>query len=246
MDRASTRYLSSFNSPQGRRWRFPWLRIAVIIASFSTLAARAAMPAYLHEALQNFVPEVPPHWAFSLTTVQEGRRTSERFDPSQSPTEQWSLLETEGRKATPQDIDKYFRYKARQVPGPIKATFHKDDIEPGTLQLVRENAEHAVYHCTFREVSSNTDKMLGHLSLLLTINKRLGYVERYRMTLDEPYSPVFSVKMNELVVTMDFSPPDATHPSLPARSSSHFVGRIFLLPTGENITERYFDFTRVR
>ncbi|HEY4248533.1 MAG TPA: hypothetical protein VGM64_17040 [Lacunisphaera sp.] len=218
----------------------------MIVASFSTVGARAAVPAYLHDALANFIPEVPPHWAFSLTTVQEGRRTGEHFDPSKSPTEQWSLLETEGRKATPQDAEKYFRYKASQIPGPIKATFHKDDIEPGTLQLVRENADHAVYHCTFREVSSNADKMLSHLSLLLTINKHLRYVERYRMTLDAPYSPVFSVKMNELVVTMDFSPPDATRPSLPTRSSSHFTGTIFLIPKGENITYRYYDFVQVR
>lgn len=226
----------------GRR-RFLWRLIAVAVVSCSTALAHAAIPDYLHDALAHFIPEVPPHWAFSLTTVQEGRRTSEHFDPSKSPTEQWSLLETEGRKATAKDIEKYFRYKARQAPGPIKATFHKDDIEPGTLQLVRENADHAVYHCTFREVASNGDKMLAHLGLLLTINKRLGYVERYCMTLDAPYSPVFSVKMNELVVTMDFSPPDATHPSLPVRGSSHFAGRIFLIPTGENITYRYFDFT---
>mgnify|MGYP001603886459 CR=1 FL=1 len=246
MDRASTCFPSSFNARRIVYRRYSWRQIAVIVALVSATRARAAVPAYLHDALAKFITEVPPQWAFSLTTVQEGRRTGEHFDPSKSPTEQWSLLETEGRKATPQDIEKYFRYKARRMPGPIRATFHKDDIEPGTLQLVRENAGHAVYHCTFREVSSNGDKMLGHLSLLLTINKRLGYVERYRMTLDAPYSPVFSVKMNELVVTMDFSPPDGIRPSLPTRSSSHFTGRIFLIPTGENITNRYFDFTRVR
>jgi hypothetical protein len=246
MDRASTRSLIFFNSPRIGRHRYAWLLIGVIVTFFSTTGTHAAMPPYLHDALANFIPEVPPHWAFSLTTVQEGRRTSEHFDPSKSPTGQWSLLETEGRKATPQDTEKYFRYKASRVPGPIKATFHKNDIEPGTLQLVRENADHAVYHCTFREVSSNGDKMLGHLSLLLTINKHLGYVERYRMALDAPYSPVFSVKMNELVVTMDFSPPRAARPSLPTRSSSHFAGRIFLIPTGENITYRYFDYMHVR
>lgn len=245
-------YLSdSLFSPTNRRrtnrGRFLLFKI-IGVCAFVTAAVGTAlgeMPAYLHSAIAGFVPEVPAKWSYSISTIQDGRQTTERFDPSKPPTEQWQLLQMSGHNPTPDETSKYFRYKASQIPGAIKATFHKDDIEPGSLKLVRENAEHAVFTCKFREVSTEGDKMLGHLGLLLTVNKRLGFVERYRMTLDAAYSPVFSVKMNELIVTMDFTPPDETHPSLPSRSSSHFAGRIFLIPTQENITYRYFDFALV-
>ena len=86
--------------------------------------------------------------------------------------------------------------------------------------------------------------MLGHLSLRLIVSKRQPHVERFSLELRQPYSPVLGVQMRELVVTMDFTPPDNDHPSLPGRSLSHFAGRIFLVPVEENLRYSYSAFAR--
>jgi hypothetical protein len=222
-------------------WRRGWFLGLLLMVN----SGYAEMPGYLREALARFSPEVPREWAYTVTTEKDGRRTTERFDASRPPEEQWRLLLIEDRPPTPEELAKYFKYKAGQAPGATQATFQKGDIEPGRTELVSENAERAEFTCAFREESTNSDKMLGHLRLRLTVAKQQPHIEKFSLELREPYSPVLGVKMRELLVEMNFSPPDADHPGLPARSSSHFLGRIFLVPVEENLRYTYSDFTRV-
>jgi hypothetical protein len=207
--------------------------------------ATAELPAYLHEALGKFSPEVPREWAYTVMTERDGQRTTERFDASKPPEEQWQLLLIEGRKPTADELAKYFKYKAGQVPGATQATFQKNDIEPGSIELLREDALRAEFACAFREQSANSDKMLAHLRLRVTVAKQQPHVEKFALELREPYSPVLGVKMRELLVEMNFAPPGADRPSLPVRSSSHFLGRIFFVPVEENLRYTYSDFIRV-
>lgn len=211
----------------------------------ATVTAAAAMPDYLRQALGKLSAEVPPGWAYTLTTERDGRQITERYDPSKPPTEQWVLLLSASRPPTQDELDKYASYKASQAPGAMQATFQRGDIEPGSMELVREDAERAEFTCAFREVSANADKMLGHLGLRLTVGKRQPHIEKFTLELRQPYSPVLGVQMRELVVTMDFAPPSNDRPSLPDRSSSHFLGRIFFVPVEENLRIAYSDFTRV-
>jgi len=218
---------------------------AILLLAFFAVGSPtvAAELDYLHSALAGFEPGVPPGWAYTLTTERDGKQLVERFNPGKPPTEQWSLLRMDGHAATAEESEKYFKYKASQAPGAMQATFHRNDIEPGTLKRVHEDATRAEYTASFREQSANADKMLAHLRLALSINKQSASVESFRLLLNAPYSPVLTVKMNELVVTMDFSPPENGRPSLPLRSSSHFKGRIFLVPFEENIQYQYSDFS---
>jgi hypothetical protein len=203
------------------------------------------MPGFLRTALDSFRAEVPPDWAYTLTTEREGRLITERFDPSKPPAEQWALLRTGGQAPTRADLENYFKYKAGQAPGAMPATFNKGDIDPGSLALEHEDAERAEFTGRFREQSANADKMLGHVRLRLTVRKRPSYIEKFTMELREPYSPVLTVRMRELAVTMEFAPPGADRPSLPVTSSSHFLGSVFFMPVEENLRFSYADFTRV-
>lgn len=204
------------------------------------------MPDYLRQALGKFSAEVPPGWAYTLSTERDGRQITERYDPSKPPTEQWALLLTSGRPPTRDELDKYSKYKSGQAPGAVPATFQKSDIEPGSVELVHEDAERAEFICAFRDVATNADKMLGHLLLRLKVGKRQPHVERFTLELQKPYSPVLGVQMRELMVTMDFTQPGDERPCLPDRSSSHFIGRIFFVPVEENLRFSYSDFARVR
>jgi hypothetical protein len=204
------------------------------------------MPGFLRTALDSFRAEVPPDWAYTLTTEREGRLITERFDPSKPPAEQWALLRMDGRIPAKADLESYQKYKAGQAPGAMPATFNKGDIDPGSIELVREDPGRAEFTCKFRDQSANADKMLGHLRLRLTIRKLQPHVEKFTMELREPYSPVLTVRMRELVVTMEFAPPGDDRPSLPVRSSSHFLGSVFFISVEENLRFSYADFTRAR
>jgi hypothetical protein len=50
--------------------------------------------------------------------------------------------------------------------------------------------------------------------------------------------------MDRLDVQMHFSPPEGDRPSLPQASSSLFGGRIFFVPTEEDLHVNYSGFAR--
>ncbi len=224
------------------RRRFGLLTLAVC---FCATTASPALPDFLQAALGKFNPAVPPGWAYSQTTERNNLTTIERFDPSQPPAEQWTLLRYNGQAPSAPDQKKYDQFKAANPTASTQAAFQKSDIEPGSIELVHEDTERAVFNCAFRSESADSDKMLGHLHLQLVVNKRQPHVEKFQLALREPYSPVLGVKMNGLIVEMIFSAPTSDRPSLPAVSTSHFVGRIlFFIGTEENLRLTYFDFSR--
>lgn len=218
----------------------------ILAASLASAGALAAMPAYLREALDHFSPEVPAGWAYTQTTNRNDLVTTERFDPAQPPAGRWILLQYNGREPTPKDREKYRQFKESNPTTSSQAAFRKGDIEPGSIELIREDSERAEFRCTFRPEAADSDKMLGHLSLQLTVNKPQPHIEKFLLGLNEPYSPVLGVKMNALTVEMSFSAPSADRPSLPAVSSSRFSGRIFFIGTEENLQVSYSAYARVR
>jgi hypothetical protein len=218
----------------------------ILAACLAAAGARAALPAYLREALDHFSPEVPGEWAYTQTTIRNDLATTERFDPAQPPADRWTLLQYHGREPTGPDREKYQQFKASGPTTASQAAFRPGDIEPGSMELIREDSARAEFRCTFRAEAAGSDKMLGHLRLQLTVNKQQPHIEKYLLGLNEPYSPVLGVKMNVLTVEMSFSPPTPDRPSLPAVSSSHFAGRIFFIGTTENLQVSYSAYSRVR
>ncbi len=212
-------------------------------AFLSALPGFAAMPDYVREALHQFNPSVPTGWAYTVATVRNNdARATARFDPTKPPADRWTLLELNGRPPTEKELEQYRR--ARASAPTMQASFQKADIEPATIELIGEDAERSEFRCGFREAATGADKMLAHLTLRLTINKRQPHIEKYALELKEPYAPVLGVKMRELLVQMTFTAPVAGRPSLPATHTSHFLGRIFLIGTEENLVLTYTDFAQ--
>lgn len=228
-----------FLRPSSRR--FP-LFATLLLAVGAVVCVRAEPPAYVRTALERFNTSMPAGWAYTLTTTRNERTITERFDPARPAGAQWMLLETEGRAPAAAEIAKYTRARAA-APGGMQANFERADIEPGSLVLVQEDAEHAEFTGGFRETSTGPDKMLGHLSLRLKVAKREPHIAGYTLELKEPYSPVLGVKMNTLRVEARFSPPKDGRPSLPVEMTSRFTGRIFFIPTGEDLHLSYREVT---
>jgi hypothetical protein len=234
------------NPTGSSRWCLrPRLRRALLALAGVGLATagRAALPDYVREALGRFSAELPANWAYTTTTVRKEVSTTERYDPAKPPGERWALLLYNGRPPTAPELEKYRRLRAANPQPASPGNFARGDIEPGSLQLVAEDAAHAEFLGGFREVAAGADKMLLHLQLRLTVSKPQPHVEKYLLFLREPYSPILGVKMNELRVEVTFTPPAAGRPSLPATVTSHFRGRILLIGTEEDLRVEYSDFT---
>ena len=216
----------------------------LLACSLAAIPALAALPVYLRTALDGFNPGMPAGWACTITTTRNQDALVERFDPSQPPGGQWTLLRCHDRAPTAEEKEKYQQSRPPGSTVGPQAVFQKADIEPGSLQLVREDDERAEFKGAFRSESTGADKMLGHLVLHLTANKRRPHVEKYTLSLETPYSPVLGVKMNELQVEAEFLPPGMDRPSLPAKQTSHFTGRILLIPTEETLQVIFSDFVK--
>jgi hypothetical protein len=230
--------------PALARWP-QWVMIGAVALGLA-ITAQASVPAYLRAAMDEFNPEVPAGWAYTQMTVRNDLTIEERFEPARPPPERWTLLRFNGQEPTVKDREKYRQFKEADPATSSQAAFQKEDIEPGSITLVREDSAKGVFRCRFRAGATGSNKMLGHLSLLLIVNKQGPYIEKFLLELTEPYSPVLGVKMNSLAVKMDYSAPTPEQPSLPAVSSTRYFGRIFFIGTEENLRVSYSAFTRAR
>ncbi len=241
---------SRFISPQSPRvfdrgaTPYRILSLALIAGLTLTLGQAAPPPDYLRTALAAFNPAVPSGWAYTQITTQNKITITERYDPAKPAAEQWTLLQNNGQPPTAKDLSQYLPFKAAQASSLTQTVFAPSDIEPASLELLRENALRAVYTGRFRAAATASDKMLGHLQLELTVNKQHRQIERITLSLLAPYSPVIGVKMNELTVTMNFTLATADQPSLPSTRSSHFSGRILFFANEENVDVNYDAYYR--
>lgn len=226
------------NAERRLPWAFGLFLVSVLVANAEPL------PGYLRAALARFAPEVPPGWAYKLTTIRDDVRMVEQFDPANPEGAQWTLLEWRGRPPTADELDKYARSRPSAATGGARSNFKRDDIEPGSLRLVREDAEWAEFSGSFREQSTGADKMLGHFHLRLVVNKIGAWIRKYQLELKEPYSPVLGVRMHELFVEGTYDAPAGDTPSLPSAQSSRFSGRILFIPKKETLVLIYSDFRR--
>jgi hypothetical protein len=201
------------------------------------------VPDYVRAALARFAPAAPTTgWAYTVTTIRNETRMVERYDPTRPPAARWQLLELDGQAPTPDQLEKYARSRPHADSGGAQANFGRDDIEPGSLQLTRETDRESEWTAGFRETSTGPDKMLGHLTLRLTVDKRMPHVAAYTLELKEPYSPVIGVKMLQLVAIVRYLPPAADRPPLPEVQTSRFTGRILFIPTEEDLQVQYSDY----
>lgn len=221
------------------------LLVCLLFSAAVALRAPAApLPAYFEQALAHFTSDAPRGWAYTLTTTRGSETSVERFDPSRPKGGEWTLLQRDGRAPTVEEIERYLRYKASTTPPTARATFEKGDIDRDTFTLTREDAAGAEFRGTFR--GDLKEPLLAHLVLDLKIAKASPAVQSFTLRLAGPFSPALGVKMTELEVSMEFSPPTAERPALPLASRSRFRGRLFFLKTiEEDVSIAYSDFERV-
>lgn len=221
------------------------ISIGLLLLVSSALQCTAEIPSYFKEALSRFASDAPRGWAYTLTTTREGESSSERFDPSKPKGGEWTLLARDGRPPTAEETERYLRYKVSTTSPTARATFEKGDLDLGSFELLREDAQIAVFRGRFRD--DLKEPLLSHLVIDLTILKSSPFVQAFTLRLAGPFSPALGVKMTDLEVAMEFSPAESDRPALPRASRSQFHGRLFFLKSiEEDVRISYTDFSPVK
>ena len=215
-----------------------WLSLLLTAA-----VAHAELPSQVSEALAGFTTDAPAGWAYTLTTRRGGEISVERYDPSAADGRRWTLLQHNGKSATPEEIDRYSRYRVTTNAMSPRATFRRGDINTSSLTLIGRTAEEEQYTCTFR--SDVDDPLLNRLELRLWIAVQPTRITRYSLHLLTPYSPILGMKVENLEVTVTLSPPGSDRSPLPLTSHSIFHGRFLLLKSvDEEVEVSYSAFER--
>lgn len=206
-------------------------------------APRAGQPDYLVAALENFNPNLPPDWAYTVQTTKGGETSVERYDPSLAAESHWTLLRLNNRPATAEESARYASYRIATSRS-SHPTFLRSDIDQVTFRLIREDNERAVFAARFRE--GLADPLLAKLELSLTVAKATARIEAFGLELTEPHSPVLTVKMLSLRVDTTLATTGPNQPALPARTVSRFRGRVFFFKEiEEDVDSTYSDFVHV-
>jgi len=227
---------------RGRGW-LPLLAATGLLMAGSAPAAE--LPAYIATALAHFSAAVPAGWAYSVRVTRGGETSVESFDPGRPAGQQWTLVERNGRPPTPEETDRYQRYReTNNTAAAARASFERGDLDYASAQIVHDDATRATMRCRFR--SDAAEPMLTHLELFLQVTKEPAAVETTTLRLASPYSPVIGMRMLALDMETTFSRPTADRPSLPASAISRFHGRIlWLWSIDEDSRVVYSDFRRV-
>jgi hypothetical protein len=188
-------------------------------------------------------------WAFTETTVRNGKETVASYDPRLPEDKRWSLLSVDGRRPTGEEREEF--EKRRAGGGEQENDSEESDeqgfsavIEADSLTPLEDSATHVVYRFKPSPGEEEDDSgMSEHLDGKLRISKNGPYVESLEMRSRKPFSPAFSVKIKEFSTVMTFAPAGENGTVLPESVSVRMVGRAMLFKKlDERVETRFSDY----
>ncbi|MBN2383977.1 hypothetical protein JXQ70_13960 [bacterium] len=219
-----------------------------------------SLPVLVEQALRTMQTGSTIDWSFTLITTSAGTKTIEHCDQTRPEGEQWQLVLIEDRKPTPEELEKY-REAKNKLQNNDQAKKKDEDEEnvsisielgklfgSGSLLLLEEEAERVKYGFQPSAQKEDDQKLMKHLKGTCLINRTdqaSPYIEEITMFSENPFSPMFSVKIETFRTTMRFRPIEPGGPVLPARVTSFIQGKAFFIKTiAEDITVDYSDYVR--
>jgi hypothetical protein len=133
------------------------LFIALSVACLCSAAARAELPGAAAAAIEAFRADGARGWAYTQTTVDEGRKTIERFDPGRPELVRWTLVEKDGGAPSAPELQQYRERKARRVltagPPPLK-----NQLDLDTAELLEETSTRWRYRFHLKPGAATTGR----------------------------------------------------------------------------------------
>ncbi|MFT3870955.1 MAG: hypothetical protein QM715_21080 [Nibricoccus sp.] len=224
---------------------FRRLQLFVIFTLCCANATHAGqIPPELAHALKTYRAEGAMNWAYVQTTESsKGQSLVEHYDPSKPQFSRWTLLKKNGAAPKESDLKDYRDRLSRRTNG--TAPNIKDQIDPATCEIATEDAERASYR--FKLLTTDkADRSAAHMNAVFTLHKPTGTIECVTLSSFEPFSPMFSVKVNEASTTIEYSLPTSERPTLLQKIAVRMRGSVMWFKSlDEDMTVTYSEYTYV-
>lgn len=220
------------------------LPFCIFVLLCTTAAQAGQIPPELAQALKAYRAEGTMNWAYLQTTESsKGQSLVEHYDPSKPVFSRWTLLKKNGTAPSEADLKDYRDRLSRRTTG--TAPNIKDQIDPATCELASEDGERASYR--FKLLTTDkADRSAAHMNAVFTLHKPTSTIERVELSSLEPFSPMFSVKVNEAATTIEYSVPTTERPTLLQKITVRMRGSVMWFKSlDEDMTVTYSDYTYV-
>ncbi|MDF3057409.1 MAG: hypothetical protein K0R17_1624 [Rariglobus sp.] len=199
-------------------------------------------PPELEAALKNFRAEGAKGWAFTQTTVSDARSRVERFDPLGRHFLQWTLVQQDGRAPTANEIRTYNEHKTRRSSNETAPNV-KDQIAPGTCEVVDDTPERGVYRFQLKP-GDKDDHSAQFMRVTFTLHRPTATIEKVELASTGPFSPVFMVNIQEARTVMTYLLPEGERPTLLKEVSVRVRGRaMWVKSLDQDMTVAYSDYS---
>jgi hypothetical protein len=221
--------------------------ISWMLAAAVAWGAAPAAPSLLEQAVENWLGE-RDHWAFTQRAVEydgdKPRERLERYDPSRTGDDRWTLLAIDGRTPTAAEREawakKKFRKNRRRIDTPIGDFFDFKDAK-----VISSDGTMVRYEVPLRRDKNwlfQTDKV----KVVVSVNKETRALEHLTANLREPVKVLLGIaKITD--GNLDLSFLNFDDDSTPGPESAQPTGkaRVTVSRFGERAEFTWSDFKRV-
>jgi hypothetical protein len=222
-------------------------RIALFCCLSSLGWAAAAPASLLEQAVEKWLGE-RDHWAFTQRAVEyedgRPRERLERYDPSRSGDDRWTLLAINGRVPTSEQhaewAKKKFRKNRRRVDTPLGDFFAFSDA-----RIIADSGQLVHYEVPLRRDKNwlfQTDKV----KVVVTVNKQTQALEHLSAHVSEPLKVLLGlVKVTDGKLDLSFLNFDDEAKAGPESAQPTGSARVTVSKFGERAEFTWSDFKRV-
>ena len=169
----------------------------------------------------------------------------ERYDPSLPDRQRWRLLEIDGRAPTEAERQKWeHRRNSKPRKKPLKSPVEYLDLEHA--RLIEDAPDQASFEVPIRP---EVVRLLAvdKISVVVTVDKQLGRIERIGATLREPAKILLGLaRITDLDVDVRLDPPSGNFPDEADRVQDGSTARVTLSKLGSPIEYRWSELKRVK
>ncbi len=195
--------------------------------------------ALFQRALQAVDFDFHKEWAYTETSVVDGRAWVGRYDPRNPSGNRWSLTSVDGRAPTDDEIEEFL--DEREADNEVDDRVVVEMVEPDTVRLIEETDDY--WLLAFKPDKEN---VMESVQSTLRVRKPDEYLEYIDIHNVDVIAPAFGIRISKLITRFTFGPAVEGGPVVPLSSQIEVAGRAYLLISlDEQVLSRNSDFVYV-
>lgn len=220
------------------------LRLLIAVAclfAVGTTAAAEDYAALFEKAIDNISWDVQDEWAYSRSSLEDGKLWNGRFDPRRDEGVRWELISVDGREPTAKELKKFAHDQKEHDSSSDSRT--TEIVGADSLELLEETDDYWLF--TFVP-DDDEDALIESVDSKVKIIKAGHYVESIDIRNHSDIRPGFGTKLTKFVMRMEFGPAIEDGPIVMQSVKVNVAGRaLFFIGVNELEATNFSDFEHV-